>query len=309
MFDAERPDLDQPLLPWVESSRLADRLDFIHADEELRRFALDLARDGLAVIDFEDGETRDLIDAAVLETDAYFKNGVTRVQDAWRTSGSVRALATRPKVMRFLEAAYGRKPFAFQTLNFQRGSQQSLHSDAFHFHSEPPRFMCGVWFALEDIHADAGPLTYRKGSHRLPVLTPHEAGVKPQRGGGDDYAKAYVPALTRRVDDAGSPAEIALLKKGQALVWAANLAHGGAPILDAEATRRSLVTHYFFENCLYHTPMAGSADGAKLRLRLPSNVATGGWTWPRRNGRPVAIRPQLLAITLLRRLLNKPLKF
>ncbi len=261
------------------------------------------------MIDFEDSDTLKLVDAAVSETDLYFKQGVTRVQDAWREAPAVKALATHPKVMRFLDAAYGRKPFAFQTLNFQRGSQQSLHSDAFHFHSEPPRFMCGVWFALEDIHADAGPLTYRKGSHRLTVLTPQDAGVKPQRGGGNDYAKAYVPALTKRLDEAEAPAEIALLKKGQALVWAANLAHGGAPIVDPDATRRSLVTHYFFENCLYHTPMAGSADGAKLRLRLPSNVATGDWVWPRRNGRRVAVRPQLLAITLLRRLLNKPLKF
>ena len=309
MFDAERTDLDQARLPWVESPRLEEHLTTIQADGELRRFAADLARDGLAVIDFDDAKTAQLIDAAVLDTDVYFKDGVTRVQDAWRESPAVRALAIHPKVMRLLQGAYGREPFAFQTLNFQRGSQQSLHSDAFHFHSEPQRFMCGVWFALEDIHVEAGPLTYRRGSHRLPVLTPQEAGVKPQRRGGDDYAKAYVPALTKRVDEAEAPAEIALLKKGQALVWAANLAHGGAPIMDPEATRRSLVTHFFFENCLYHTPMAGSADGGRLRLRLPSDVATGGWVWPRRNGRRVAIRPQLFAITLLRRLLNKPLKF
>jgi len=309
MFDAERTDLEPPRAPWVESPRLDDHLNAIHADEELRSFATALARDGLAIIDFDDARTSGLIDGAVRETDGYFTGGVTRVQDTWRRSPAVRALAVHPKVMRLLQGAYGRRPFAFQTLNFQRGSQQSLHSDAFHFHSQPERFMCGVWFALEDVHAEAGPLTYHKGSHRLAILTPQEAGVKPQRGGGDDYAKAYVPALTKRMEAAQAPAETALLKKGQALVWAANLAHGGAPVLDPNATRRSLVTHVFFEDCLYHTPMAGSASGDRLRLRLPWNVATGGWVWPRHNGRPAVIRPQLFAISVLERLLNKPLKF
>jgi len=299
----------EPAVPWVESDRLQPYLDAIGAEPELRRFAGDLARDGVACIDFDDGDTARLVDAVVAETEGYFQNGVTRVQDAWRESAAVRALALHPKVLHFLKAAYGREPFAFQTLNFQRGSQQSLHSDAFHFHSEPERFMCGVWFALEDVRPESGPLTYRRGSHRLPVMGLKDAGVAPQRRGSTAYADAYVPALTARVDAAEAASEIALLKKGQALVWAANLAHVGAPITDPEATRRSLVVHFFFENCLYHTPMSGAADGTRLRLRLPANVATGGWVWPRRAGRRAAIRPQLLAVTLMRRLLNKPLKF
>ena len=53
---------------------------------------------------------------------------------------------------------YDCQPFAFQTLNFPVGTQQHLHSDALYFHSEPAGFMCGVWVALEDIHADTDPL-------------------------------------------------------------------------------------------------------------------------------------------------------
>ncbi len=309
MFDVAAQRAQDPEAPWVETDQLSAHLDAIDADEETRRFAFQLAEDGLAIIDFDAADVQGLVDKAVAETDPYFVDGITRVQDAWREKQAVKALAVHPKIIRLLKAAYGREPFAFQTLNFQKGSQQSLHADAFHFHSEPPRFMCGVWFALEDIRVEAGPLTFRKGSHRLPIMTLQEAGVKPQRSGSTAYAETYVPALTKRVDEAEAPSEVALLKKGQALVWAANLAHGGGPITDPEATRKSLVTHFFFENCLYHTPMSGSEDGSKLRLRLPSNVATGGWVWPRRRGRRVAIRPNLLAITVLRRLLNRPLKF
>jgi hypothetical protein len=48
------------------------------------------------------------------------------------------------------------------------------------------------------------------------------------------------------------------LPKGQALLWAANLFHGGSPILERSSTRYSQVTHYFFEKCAYYTPLRSS---------------------------------------------------
>ena len=94
--------------------------------------------------------------------------GGLRVQDAWQQSAAVKELALLPEVEAVLQACWGREPFAFQTLNFPVGTQQHLHSDAVHFHSEPPGFMCGVWVALEDIHPESGPLEYVPGSQRLP---------------------------------------------------------------------------------------------------------------------------------------------
>jgi hypothetical protein len=43
-------------------------------------------------------------------------------------------------------------------------------------------------------------------------------------------------------------------RKGQALIWAANLLHGGAAQTDKSRTRYSQVTHYYFEGCCYYTP-------------------------------------------------------
>ena len=51
-----------------------------------------------------------------------------------------------------------------------------------------------------------------------------------------------------------------------ALIWAANLLHGGAPILDPSATRWSQVTHYFFDNCAWYRPMASHV--------LPGSIIT-----------------------------------
>ena len=89
----------------------------------------------------------------------------------------MRRLAAHPKIRRLLQAAYGRRPFAFQTLNFRRGSQQNLHSDTVHFNTEPQGFMAGVWIALEDVRPEAGPLIYKRGSHRLPVCNMQDLGV------------------------------------------------------------------------------------------------------------------------------------
>ena len=277
-----------PATPWVESDQLGGHLDRIQADDETRAFARELAETGVGRIDLGEA-ARALCDQAVADTDAYFDNPeVNRVQDAWWRSRAVRRLAVHPKVRRLLRAVYGRPPFAFQTLNFKHGTEQSIHSDAIHFHAEPERFMCGVWIALENIAPESGPLAYLPGSHKLPVMTMRAAGVNSPTPSHADYERTYIPALARQLEAGGFARSTAVLSKGQALVWAANLAHGGAPVADPTSTRRSLVTHYFFKGCVYHTPMMGDVEAGELFVRQPLNVRTGGFETPRRDGRSVA---------------------
>jgi len=295
-----------PAVPWVESDRLEAYLESVAADDETAAFCRRLAATGLAGIDLGE-EGRRLADNAVAETEPYFADGaVTRVQDAWLRCKAVRRLASHPKIMATLSLAYGRPAFAFQTLNFRHGTRQVLHSDAIHFHAEPPLFMCGVWIALEDISPKAGPLRYVEGSHRLPVLTMQGAGVNHHPPTASDYPSHYLPALERRLATAGLPETIVAPKKGEAVVWAANLAHGGAPILDPATTRRSLVVHVYFKNCLYYTPMTSDPEQGVYETRLPMNVGGGGWVWPRRNGRRVAVPRGPLVDAVLRRFLRRP---
>ncbi len=94
-----------------------------------------------------------------------------RVQDAWKSSSHVLALATAPRVLAILRELYGRKPLPFQTLNFPVGTQQRAHSGAIHFDSIPGGLMCGVWTALEDIDRENGPLVFYPGTHKLPVVS------------------------------------------------------------------------------------------------------------------------------------------
>ena len=296
----------RPERPWVESEALPAYLDRIDAEPVTRNFCTTLAETGVAVIDLGD-PGRALCDRAVAETELYFNAGdVGRVQDAWLRSPAVRKLAAFPKIVNMLSLAYGRRAFPFQTLNFQRGTEQAVHCDTIHFHSEPERFMCGVWIALEDIAPASGPLEYVLGSHRLPVLTMQGAGVNQPEPTHQDYQRHYLPALQRRLETAGLPHATATLKKGEALVWAANLAHGGSPIADPAATRRSLVTHFYFEGCFYYTPMMSDPARQRYQTRLPMNVHTGGWVWPRREGRRAPVPLSALAEVGRRLLLRRP---
>jgi hypothetical protein len=70
----------------------------------------------------------------------------------------------------------------------------------------------------------------------------------------DEYPK-YEQYIRELIEREGLEPEYGTIKKGQALVWASNLLHGGAPQRDPERTRHSQVTHYFFKDCKYYTPM------------------------------------------------------
>lgn len=287
-----------PSVPHFEAGNVEAYLRTRPFNETTREFLRTMARDGAAIIQLGDDAER-LCDQVIAETDHYFRDGkVSRVADAWIRSAAVRRLATQPQVAQLLRAAYGRQPFAFQTLNFLRGSQQHLHSDVVHFSSQPERFMCGLWIALEDVTLDSGPVIYKPGSHKLPIIKMRDVGVEATQPALADYHRQYVPQFAARMAALQTENRLAVIKKGEALVWAANLAHGGSPIGDPDATRRSLVVHYYFEDCAYYTPLESDEASGALRMRLPHDIGGGRWRWPRRDGKrlPVGWRTVLNAL-------------
>jgi len=185
-------------------------------------------------------------------------------------------MACHPQVLAMLEMLYGRRAFPFQTLNFRFGSEQKTHSDTIHFNSIPERFMCGVWLALEDVGEDNGPLHYYPGSHKLPIYTMTQIGVSGARTKeGEAYKTYYEPFVEKLMQNYGQPKRLALLKKGQALIWAANLFHGGEPIRRPGLTRYSQVTHYYFEGTVNYTPLRSDEEVGRIYYRAPANINTG----------------------------------
>lgn len=275
-----------PGIPLVESPIFRQELPRMGLSEAEMEIATALNRDGFAVFDFPDPVIDDRIERirkslsvelGVNDADpeASKLSGPGRIQDAWQTNDDVRAIASNAIVLDLLSRLYGRKAFPFQTLNFPVGTQQHLHTDAVHFSTIPPKFMCGVWLALEDIQADAGPLHYVRGSHKWPMIDNAMIGRK-GHGAADTSAQApYHDAWAAFMDEHNAQPEQFLPRKGQALIWSANLLHGGSMQNDPRLTRWSQVTHYFFDDCVYYTPAFSDEYLGRLALRNLVSVADG----------------------------------
>jgi len=259
MADTESKSDKSAAGPWFDQPEpaYAQRAAALSNKPDITAAAADYREKGYLVRDFGFSES-DLSEAARY-TKAITKG---RVQDAWLINPSIRNLATHPRVIEFLSELYQAEAFPFQTLNFPRGSQQETHSDTFHFNSLPVGFMCGVWIALEDIQPGSGPLKYFPGSQKLPVFS--TADLK-----GANVEDGYTRFVADTLANSGHTGETALIKRGQAFIWAANLFHGGSPVTDPDKTRLSQVTHYYFRGCSYFTPLASEADGSKTFWREP----------------------------------------
>jgi ectoine hydroxylase-related dioxygenase (phytanoyl-CoA dioxygenase family) len=226
-------------------------------------------RDGFLVVDGVVPEAT--IDAIVSELadlygqDHHERDGVTyfrnRIQDAWKINEKVKGVALAPTMLPLLEDLYGRRPLPFQTINFRIGTQQKPHSDALHFSTVPEGFMAGVWIAFEDMDPGNGPLVYYPGSHKLPFVRPADFGAEPK---WENYS-SYEDYVGAQISERNLAPQYGTIRKGQALIWSANLLHGGAPQEDRSRSRHSQVTHYFFEGCRYYTPMVSEGDNVRWR--------------------------------------------
>lgn len=274
-----------PGVPLIESPFFDDDGPSVLTDSQLV-VARQLREKGYAVVDFHDfdSEIETKIDGIVQQLHARYdweawRSGEftgLRLQDAWHFDSNVKDIATNVGLLELLSALYQRNAFPFQTLNFPVGTEQTAHSDHAHFNSVPERFMCGVWLAFEDVDENNGPLFYYPGSHKWPSFQNEHLGV-----GYDQITQGY-PAYTKFVAlwDALAKKEclqreLFKAKKGQALIWSSNILHGGSAQLDKSRTRWSQVTHYFFNNCIYTTPVANDSYQGKIEFRQVTDIRTG----------------------------------
>jgi phytanoyl-CoA hydroxylase len=147
-----------------------------------------------------------------------------------------------PKVLRFLELIFERPPVAFQTMSMRKGSQENLHIDTGPLTLTEPLSMAASWVALEDVQPHSGEFEFIPGSHALPELLHY--GVN--KGHNEDM-REYGRILERTLEmcaERGLKTERFMAKKGDVLIWHADLMHGGARIEDPSRTRLSLVAHF-----------------------------------------------------------------
>lgn len=279
-------------LPWIDSpffEALLARRDF---DDTTREMVRRFAEDGYLLFDLQIPNFDALADG-IIRALSKRADYPTRVMDAWPDIEGIKQLALAPQVLSLLRTLYGREPIPMQTLNFGRGTQQSAHSDSVHFSSVPHGFMCGVWIALEDVDENNGALEYYPGSQRLPYLDLSSFGMTGSDQKGYELYGSYEAFVQSAIKELKLERRVLAVPKGHAIIWAANLLHGGSPIKDPSRSRHSQVTHYFFENCLYYQPQRSDPFLGRIQWLDKRDIRTGQIIPQVYNGKPVTVRRNL----------------
>ena len=168
-----------------------------------------------------------------------------RIIDYHVNSSLARDAMFCPQVSSLLRACFEDDLNAFQCLTFRFGSQQAMHQDgAYVVVSEPLKFMAS-WIALEDVMEGNGELIYHAGSHKLDdfIFGEGSKSWNPAKHGQDAH-REFMEHLAALRESTDMPLKSFLPSKGDALIWASDLVHGGAPLKNAGQTRQSIVTHY-----------------------------------------------------------------
>lgn len=257
---------------WIDSDRfeeeLAARIADGRIDQRLAEHVRVFERDGFRVL--EGAVSEDLLDAIDSEVESAWKpgsgflgrnpkmglhwahefpvEGPRRIVDPIVNAPSAQLAAFIPEIKDFLTAIFGEEPLAFQSLYFERGSQQAMHQDtAYVVVSEPIR-IAAAWIALEDVKPGTGELEYYPGSHKFDDFIFGVEG-EPSKSwnknrDGQDMHQDFLKGLDLQAEERGIERTSFLPKRGDVLLWHADLAHGGTKQLIGEATRRSVVVHY-----------------------------------------------------------------
>lgn len=199
-------------------------------------------------------------DAITREIDMLMKKGIlqfkwgNKLMFANKKSALIRQVTEEAAISKLLNFLLDKEMVPFQTINFIAGSGQRAHSDSVHMTTYPLGYLLAIWIALEDVHPDSGPLFYYPGSHKLPYLLNNDWNTNSSflSLGKHDYPD-YEDMIEELLQKNQYPREELIAKKGDVLIWHANLVHGGTPIKNPALTRKSMVVHYYASDVIkYH---------------------------------------------------------
>ena len=260
-------------IPWVESPFFYSLLENSDHTEEVKEMCRYYHENGYLIIDLNltDEEIQPIVDDmyksledenTIFHAEHYQYTESKRIFELWKESDSIAKLCVNKKVMDVLEVLYNREPYPFSTINFIKGSNQPLHSDVIHFHSNPPLWMCGVWIAFEDVDETNGSLSLVPGSHKWNYMEYEDLNLpNPDdvENGQEVLYREYEHFLSQLIKEKKAEPYTAKLKKAQSLIWSANMLHGGCNVegvTDFSKTRLTQAQHYFFKGCdEYYHPM------------------------------------------------------
>lgn len=253
---AERPWLDQP----DALKQLPQHPDWNSFDAKTQAQIRQFIADGYLILEgfFPKDKVDSLnteVDQLLSQRDIDFNYSGRKIMNAHRYSTVVdQDFFRHPELLRLMQFIMGKPIIPFQTITFVKGSEQRAHSDSIHMTTHPQGYLIAAWVALEDIKSGSGELFYYPGSHRYPFISTQDypSGNTSWRLGAETN-KRYEDKIEAFIREKTPEKQTFIAKKGDVLLWHANLLHGGMPINDPEQTRRSLVAHYYCEDVIcYH---------------------------------------------------------
>jgi ectoine hydroxylase-related dioxygenase (phytanoyl-CoA dioxygenase family) len=178
---------------------------------------------------------------------------LTKLLDTNFCSTAAQRISFAPRIKAFLEYLFKEPALAFQGLHFETGSTQAVHNDTAYVVLDEPKSLAASWVALEDIQEGSGELVYYPGGHKFgEFLYQNKRKNWSLPDDGHDIHNHHLHWLNERAKELGIELQTFHPKKGDALIWHADLPHGGGPITKPNMTRRSMVTHYCPVHCIPH---------------------------------------------------------
>ncbi len=266
-------------IPWTESPLF--NFDLNKKNKKYHELAKKYNQDGYVVIDLK--LNKNLIRKIDYDLNSKIKNNdfkknpkmfhyndSPRVIEAWKFSQNVKKLAMNKKILDILQFLYEKKPIPISTINFLKGTEQPLHSDYMHFASMPPLYLAGAWVALEKTNKFNGPIVLVPGSHKLPIVDYNTLGVKKPKSlqSLKKSYRHYENYIKKIIKIKRFKKKKIYVRQGQAIIWAANLLHGGSKMIKKNSTRKSQVIHYHFDKCeFYYNPSFSNPSEGEFAKR------------------------------------------
>lgn len=245
---------------WIDGPNASAQLESKGLKQEVKQAIQSLMTDGVAVIRNANSESvcRDVIaeyQRFSASRKAYFRENLDanghekRLVNFHLWSPAAAAIGVNPKILAILDAVFGEETAVYTSLTFKYGTQQVVHRDTPHFATWPANRFAGVWTALENVDATAGPLFYHPGAQHFrldPSEFMHAARKRipsaPDREQTLLALDLYNGAVIRKSAEISSPVALNL-NVGDTVIWHPELPHGGSPASDPNRTRWSIVFH------------------------------------------------------------------
>lgn len=163
-------------------------------------------------------------------------------------------LVTNPYINKIMSSLFNKEQAIYSSIFFRESTRQPFHRDTPFFYTNPCNQFYSVWYALETININAGPLKYYIGSQTIDNISGHD--IFNDIYTDDDTVDLNndfkcIIQYNKKIEDRCKELELTevngkkanKLYKGDIFICHPKLVHGESDIIDKTLTRYSLVTH------------------------------------------------------------------